>query len=167
MGTPLFSSRLNINIATTTHRDCSASPVTIWIHGSKCARDSGCMKAFKNCDTGSSGSFQTINSSGRGRQSFWELVFQYYSLARQSLCNICPFYKPSYPIFATLLSAFFLNLNTEIETVSGLICSLPVHQPPRCLDKFYALCSANIKTVLGTASRSLIKNSLIKSSCKM
>lgn len=87
---------------------------------------------------------------------------------------ICPFYEPSFSIFfffppsSSLRSLFFfLNPNTEIETVSGLICNLPVHQLPRCLDKFYALCSANIKTVLGSASRSLIKNSLIKSSCKM
>lgn len=88
-----------------------------------------------------------------------------------SRCYICPFYEPSFSIFFSSLLfypfSFFPNPNTEIETVSGLICSLPVHQLPRCLDKFYALCSANIKTVLGSASRSLIKNSLIKSSCKM
>lgn len=78
-----------------------------------------------------------------------------------------PFFSPPSSSFPFSLSFFFLKPNTEIETVSGLICNLPVHQLPRCLDKFYALCSANIKTVLGSASRSLIKNSLIKSSCKM
>lgn len=106
MGTPLFSSRLNINIATTTHRDCSASPVTLRIHGSRGACDSGCMKAFKNYNTLSNASFS--NSSGREKAVFFgSLFFRYCSLARQSLCNICPFYKPSYPIFVTLLSCFF------------------------------------------------------------
>lgn len=79
---------------------------------------------------------------------------------------ICPFYESSF-FFFPLLSFLSFFPNTEIETVSGLIYCLPAHQLPRCLDKFYALCSANIKTVLGSASRSLIKNSLIKSSCKM